>query len=60
MNNLESLLTFILRVSLGAVRQEINLICQNYSGCDWCCGGGDEALAYLEGVEDSLQQSLDS
>lgn len=30
------------------VEGELDYVFDNYSGCDWCCGGGDEIVAELE------------
>lgn len=29
------------------IRDRIEWMNENYSGCDWCCGGGDEEMGYL-------------
>ena len=33
---------------------------QNLSGCDWCCGGGDEALGKLLLEYDKAREFLES
>lgn len=38
------------RATLVAEREQIvariDFMYEDFSGCDWCCGGGDEEMAY--------------
>jgi hypothetical protein len=31
-----------------SIRNDLWWMDKEYSGCDWCCGGGDEERAYLQ------------
>lgn len=37
------------------IRDRIEWMNENLSGCDWCCGGGDEEMAYLVGELQRLE-----
>jgi hypothetical protein len=43
---------------LTEIREEIEWMHDNYSGCDWCCGGGDETMALLLAEELDLETKL--
>lgn len=30
------------------IEDRIEWMHENYSGCDWCCGGGDEEMEVLQ------------
>jgi hypothetical protein len=36
---------------------ELDHIYETYSGCDWCCGGGDEAVVEIGQEIEGLQHS---
>lgn len=47
-----------LELQLQEVRNRMDYMSENYSGCDWCCGGGDDEMAELVEEEKRLLQLL--
>ena len=38
----------MLEVQKKDLEDQIEMMQESYSGCDWCCGGGDEDMAQLK------------
>lgn len=42
---------------LQEIADEIEWMQENLSGCDWCCGGGDQKFYQLRDEQDKLNAS---
>jgi len=47
-----------LRLERRRIQRRIEWMNENYSGCDWCCGGGDAEMAHLVSRLDSIDERL--
>lgn len=45
-------------VMIAELSAELEYMYENLSGCDWCCGGGDEDAAQIRGEIEALQAML--
>lgn len=44
---------------IAEIKERIDWMETNLSGCDWCCGGGDKEMESLQSELAELQGNLD-
>lgn len=48
-------------LEIATLRNRIDWMYENYSGCDWCCGGGDDELEATHArIEELLKMKHES